>query len=369
MHLDCDPVRPEDWCLLGHQFNNQFFVDTRLPFGCRSSPYIFNLFADILQWILISCFLIPHVLHYLDDFFFCGRDKSSCHQYISTAESAFNQLGVPLAPEKLEGPSQVITYLGIEINSRSRTILLPAVKYNDITNTLKKWEAKKRCTKRDLLSLIGTLSFACKVIKPGRIFLRRLIDLSGTVTSLNHHIDLNADARADIHWWVQFLPSWNGTAKFQEPPVSARSLHLFTDAAASLGFGAVFGPHWFSCPWPEVQHTYHISFLELFAVVAATFTWVDQLRNKQIVIHTDNIAIVYVWKHGSCQDKSLMKLIRALFLFTAKNNINLLMEHVPGYCNYLSDSLSRLQVQKFLQLCPDADIEATVPPPSLWTLF
>ena len=45
------------------------------------------------------------------------------------------------------------------------------------------------------------------------------------------------------------------------------------------------------------------------------------------------------------------------------------MEHVPGYCNYLSDSLSRLQLQKFLQLCPDTDIEATVPPPSLWTLF
>ena len=27
------PVRTEDWCLLGHSFEEQYFIDTRLPFG------------------------------------------------------------------------------------------------------------------------------------------------------------------------------------------------------------------------------------------------------------------------------------------------------------------------------------------------
>ena len=220
-----------------------------------------------------------------------------------------------------------------------------------------------------MLSLIGTLSFACKVIKPGRIFLRRLIDLSTTVKSLNHHIDLNSDARADIIWWVEFLPTWNGLASFQEPPVSANHLSLFTDAAASLGFGASFGSHWFSCPWPNTDHDHHISFLELFAVVAAIFTWADKLINKQIILHTDNMAIVHIWKTGSCKDKSLMKLIRSLFLFTAQHNINLFLTHIPGHNNYLSDALSRLQVTKFRKLCPEADNEAAVIPTSIWKLF
>ena len=57
----------------------------------------------------------------------------------------------------------------------------------------------KKFTKRELLSLIGSLSFACKVVKPGRMFLRRLIDLSTSVTNLNHHISLSSEARADIH--------------------------------------------------------------------------------------------------------------------------------------------------------------------------
>lgn len=362
------PVRPEDWQLLGHCFNNQYFVDTRLPFGSRSSPYIFNLFADLLLWILIFQFSIPTALHYLDDFFFCASNKNLCQQYISSAQMAFAQLGVPLAPEKLEGPSQTLTYLGIQINAATRTIQLPNDKYHNLLTQLLFWQSRKKCTKRELLSLIGTLSFACKVIKPGRIFLRRLIDLSTTVSSLNHHIDLNSEARADINWWTEFLPTWNGTAPFQDPPVSAKSLCLFTDAAASLGFGAVFGSSWFSCQWPRASE-YHISFLELFAVVAAVFTWAERLQNKQIIIFTDNIAIVHVWKSGSCKDKSIMKLIRSLFLFSARNNINIIMEHVPGHHNNVSDALSRLQVVKFHRLCPDAEVTPSVIPHSIWTLF
>ena len=141
------PVRPEDWCLLGHSINNEFFVDTRLPFGSRSSPYIFNLFADLLLWILINCFAIPYALHYLDDFFFCARNKLHCKQYIDSATEAFNRLGVPLAPEKLEGPSQILTYLGIEINVKTRTIQLPKDKYQALITALQVLEKSEKVHK------------------------------------------------------------------------------------------------------------------------------------------------------------------------------------------------------------------------------
>ena len=41
-----------------------------------------------------------------------------------------------------------------------------------------------RCTKRQLLSLIGKLAFACKAIPAGRIFLRRLLDTAHSWTAL-----------------------------------------------------------------------------------------------------------------------------------------------------------------------------------------
>ena len=72
------PVSPFDWSLLGMYWNGAFYIDTRLPFGSRSSPYIFNTFADALAWILIYVFSIPYLLHYLDDFF------SNCQIRIAT---------------------------------------------------------------------------------------------------------------------------------------------------------------------------------------------------------------------------------------------------------------------------------------------
>ena len=65
-----------------------------------------------------------------------------------------------------------------------------------------------------------------------RMFLRRLISLSTSVSELSHHISLSADARADIRWWLDFLPTWNGISVIPPPPVSNVDLHLFTDASS-----------------------------------------------------------------------------------------------------------------------------------------
>ena len=102
--------------------------------------------------------------------------------------------------------------------------------------------------KRELLALIGHLSFAAKVVKPGRLFLRRLIDLSTTAYQLHHHIHLSGEAREDILWWINFLPSWNGVAYIQDAPVSSDDIHLFTDAS-SLGIGGILAGSGFLFPF------------------------------------------------------------------------------------------------------------------------
>jgi hypothetical protein len=46
------PVRKLDWELLGMEWNGMFYIDTCLPFVLRSAPFLFNEFADTLEWIL-----------------------------------------------------------------------------------------------------------------------------------------------------------------------------------------------------------------------------------------------------------------------------------------------------------------------------
>ena len=62
------PVKPEEWVLLGMYWEGHYFVDCHLPFGSRSSPFIFNVFADLLTWIIQSQICPNIIIHYLDDF-------------------------------------------------------------------------------------------------------------------------------------------------------------------------------------------------------------------------------------------------------------------------------------------------------------
>lgn len=57
------PVQPSDWKHLAFSWNNLFFVDTRLPFGSRSSPFIFNQFAEALLWILSTVIGVKFLIH------------------------------------------------------------------------------------------------------------------------------------------------------------------------------------------------------------------------------------------------------------------------------------------------------------------
>ena len=359
------PVHPDDWHKLCFQADGFYFVDTRLSFGSRSSPFIFNTFADFLRWYLAVIIGIAVIIHYLDDFLLVASDFTNCNLHVSKMLSACARLGVPINRNKLVGPSTVLTYLGILIDTENMQIRLPPEKLESLKNLLATWSSKVKCKKRELLSLIGKLSFACKVVKPGRMFLRRLIKLSTTVTSLDHYICIDEAAREDILWWVQFISEWNGVSIILDNP-NNRRLRLFTDAS-NLGLGGYFRSNWFSLAWPISHANLHINIKELLAVMAATFTWAHLLKNKKVVVFTDNLDIVQIWLTGSSQNDSLMKLIRILFLFCARNNIALALRHIAGFKNTKADFLSRLQVDKFKAIHPSADETPSPVEPHLWT--
>ena len=173
-----------------------------LPFGLWSAPKIFNALADALEWILRS-HGVEHLWHYLDDFLTCGAPGSEeCMRNLHTMVDICRDLGIPLAMEKLEGPSTYLVFLGIEIDSILRELRLPLEKLERIQELVQLWLVKKRCTKRELLSIAGQLQHAATVV---RTFIRRLFDLSKVVSRPDHHIQLSVGGRSDLAWWHEFL--------------------------------------------------------------------------------------------------------------------------------------------------------------------
>ncbi len=161
------------------------------------------------------------------------------------------------------------------------------------------------CTKRQLLSLVGKLAFACKVVPAGRIFLRRLLDLAHSHSTMDSLIHISDEALQDALWWKKFASSWNGVAFFLDPTwTPASELQLYTDASGTLGFGGYWNGAWFSQPWPPHLAAKPIEWKELYAVVIACEVWGSRWSGKRILFHCDNLAIVRIWESelSRCSD-------------------------------------------------------------------
>ena len=359
------PIRPSQWRLMGSKWMGFYFIDFRLPFGLRSSPGIFNRFADAICWILQNIYHLKLTIHYSDDYFFIALHPDSAQIDFETAIQAFKDLGLPVAIEKTVPPTTRLPFLGIELDSSNLTMKVPEAKKLDILLLLKFWEGRRKCTKTELLNLTGKLQHICKVVRPGRIFLRRLWDLTRNVKMGHHHIYLNESARADILWWLQFLPDWSTSTIIPETfEIRDTDIHLFTDAS-KIGFGGIYGNRWIQARWPPGMAALNrgraidIDYLELFAIYAACATWGHLWAGKRIVIHTDNMPITDVWQAGTSKSPSLMTLVRQLFFEAAHNQFTLSLKYIPGKRNTIADDISRFQVERLKLLVPEADLAPT----------
>ena len=118
------PVHLDDWELLGMRWNNFYYFDKVLPFGLRSAPYIFNQLSDALEWILINKCTISYVGHILDHFLIMEPPAETkpysqpCQAGLTSMLLTFKTLGVPIAEHKTEGPSHVIEFLDLILDSK-----------------------------------------------------------------------------------------------------------------------------------------------------------------------------------------------------------------------------------------------------------
>ena len=363
------PIHPDDRWLLGMRWEGSVFVDTALPFGLRSAPKIFTAVADALEWI-IKREGVRSVMHYLDDFLLAGPPGSlQCARDLNTLLSSFSRLGVPVATQKLEGPTTCLTFLGIEIDTMALQLRLPQAKLVELRALVSTWMGKRSCIKKELESLTGKLQHACILVKPGRSFLRRLFELQAATKKSHHHIPLRGPVRSDLAWWDTFLDSWNGVAIIPPSMAVAPPYHVYTDAAGGFGCEAIWGRHWFQYRWPSAFQGRAIATQELLPIVMACMIWGPWWANNMVVVHCDNQAAVCVVNTGYSRDKDMMHLMRCLFFIRAYWGIGMRAEHIPGEQNTAADAISRGNLSTLFQVSPQASPLPTAVPQSLLDLL
>ena len=306
------------------------------------------------------------VFYYLDDFITVGRSScDECQASMAAMMKTCEEAGLPVETEKCTGPLTCIHFLGLELDSVTLEICLPKEKLANLQSLLASWRGRKACRKRELLSLIGSLSHAYKAVRSGRAFLRRLIDLSTATKHLDHFIRLNIEARSDIEWWFQFAASWNGISMMKATIPASPEVIVTSDASGSWGCGAYSESVWFQLKWASPIADQHITIKELIPVVIAAATWGKDWAGKTVLVQCDNAAVVAIVNQNSSKDKEVMHLMRCLAFITAKFQFLLTATHIPGI-NMAADALSRDRVDLFHSLIPQANKSASpIPPPLL----
>ena len=369
------PIHPNDYPLLGILWKGFYYYDRCMPMGCSSSCLTFERFSTAVQWIAQHKLSIQHMLHLLDDFLLAAKTEKLCGDQLHLFLSLCSYLGIPIAPDKTCGPSTKLCFAGIELDTLQSVARLPSEKIAKCITIISGFLKRKKVTLKEVQSLNGLLNFACSVVRPGRAFLRRLIDLTIGIKSPHHFIRLNKEVKKDLNLWLSFLANFNGRSFFIDDKwLSSNNLNLSTDASGALGFGAIFGKHWCYGKWPDNWANLNIAILEFYPIVLSLHLWGADMSNRSILFFTDNEALVHVINKQSCKDKALMALVRKLVLICLQFNVAFKAKHIPGVKNVLADALSRLQVQKFQQSAPPTmDNAPTVIPchlqPGNWPLL
>ena len=84
------------------------------------------------------------------------------------------------------------------------------------------------------------------------------------------------------------MPTWAPLPDFQ----------VSSDAAGSLGYGAIFKSHWFSGAWMAEQSSLSIACKELFLIVVPAYLW----GPHWVEFLSDNESVVAVLKSGTLRD-------------------------------------------------------------------
>ena len=163
------PMRYQDLNLLGIKVQRQFFIDCPLPFGASMSCVIFKDISTLIHCIADKR-ASQKFIHYLDDFFMVNRYASVCSQIMNVLKQVCEETQMPIAPEKSEGPTIVVEFLGLTLDTDNMVIHIPQDKLQDITQIITKMVKTRKTLSWELQSLAEKLNFVMKVVPTGKCY-------------------------------------------------------------------------------------------------------------------------------------------------------------------------------------------------------
>jgi Reverse transcriptase (RNA-dependent DNA polymerase) len=335
------PVSPHDYWLFVFTWKGKHYVDMFLPFGLRTAPHHFNLFAEALHWIFVHEYGWS-LTHYLDDMLSTFPPGTDPRPYSVLYDTVCKDLGIETEPAKDEMGTRV-THLGLTIDTAAMEASLPLNKRNRAITLVQDSLQRPWLSRGRLDELLGFLGHCCQVMPIGRPFLRHIFNLlqSATLSSFSGrpYTRVTTAARRDLQWWFIFLNLWSCSVPIQT--IDARqTFYVATDASGTKGIGGVFGKLVFAARVPRGHRRKHINWKEMYAIYYALLRWFSHWSNARVIVYCDNTTVVgAITKRSVCGPT--IDPLQATLLIAALFNIDLVAQWIPTDENFVADALSR----------------------------
>ena len=355
------PIRSQDSKFLGFKWEKEgkerSYVWRSAPYGLRSAAALFSEAGSALRYIYVKNGASKNSIFYLDDILVIDTSKESCQESLNIVLETCSRAGFEVQDKKTQGPTKILTFLGIEIDTILKQIKIDEERLVEMRNLLQEWETKITATKREILSILGKLNFCSQVVGPGRSFMARLIEDSKKGKYLHSKINISRSARSDIKWWSKSMKQFNGVTWFPREIEMSSAILIFSDAsdialAGNCKLAWTIVPFTGEYKWLAEKS---IQYRELYAAVLTVATFSNELRNCQTVMHIDNEAMQKAIQRKSSKVPELMSLIRTLFFITTIHNIQYKAVHISSGLNRDSDNLSRLRLDQYFLDNPNAN--------------
>ncbi|CAG2216499.1 unnamed protein product [Mytilus edulis] len=167
------PIDIGDTFLVGFAWNGHIFFDIVLSMGLRSAAQICQRLTNAIAYIYRS--LGFDIINYLDDFAGVEIPELSEKAFLEL-QNVLASCGIEESEHKAVGPSTRMEFLGIICDSVKMTLEISIERLTDIDLILLEWVGKEFASKREIQSLVGKLNFVGCCVRPGRVFISRILN-------------------------------------------------------------------------------------------------------------------------------------------------------------------------------------------------
>ena len=341
------PVDPGDVHHLGYSWRDQLYFDVMLPMGLRSAALCCQRTTNLLTYIARNHGIA--VENYLDDFMGAEVWEKAGDSF-QRLGSVIAASGAHEAPDKACPPACAVTCLGILFNTRDLSLTITPDRLEEITELLRGWAGRVSASRHDLQVLLGKLQFVACCVRPGRIFVSRLLNFLRE-TPETGRVPIPVQAQKDVAWWLKFMPLYNGVSMIPWEDWCEPDAVVSSDACLE-GCGAWVEGQYFHSQFPDfiIVRSLCINSLELLAIVVACKLWGATWRGMRIRVLCDNMTSVQVLNSGASRDEFLQECLREICFLAALHEFEIRAQHIAGVDNRVADLCSRLHLSDHKQM-------------------